>query len=85
MPKRLLEWVPASIAMITSLAFFAMIGAMLYVPIPAANQSTIYLLAGGLLGTYTGVVGYYFGSSAGSAKKNETLAGVLGQTNKETP
>ena len=66
--------VPAVLAILITLGFFAVLAAMLFnIWQPSDNQALLILL--GSLGTSWGaVVNYYFGSSAGSARKDELLA-----------
>ena len=53
--------------------FFGLcLGLMLY-PIPAGQNEAVYLLFGGLVAGFTGVIQYFFGSSKGSADKTELL------------
>lgn len=71
------DWMPGVVGTSITLAFIGMFSALLQLPIPPANQSTVYLLAGGLLSMANQVIGYYFGSSAGSAKKDAAISTAL--------
>jgi succinate-acetate transporter protein len=42
-----------------------------------AAHDVMLLIVGGLLGIATSIVQYYYGSSQGSAKKNETIGAML--------
>jgi len=55
------------------LCFFAVIIIMLTVSVPVSNADELNIALGALIGAFTAVVGYFFGSSAGSAKKTEML------------
>lgn len=69
--KEILQYVFA--ALIVG-CFFAFIVVLLYKPIPVQNTETINLAAGALLLAFGTVVGYYFGSSAGSQRKTDIMA-----------
>lgn len=38
------------------------------------HRETIYLMVGALISSFTGIVGFWFGSSIGSVRKTEILA-----------
>jgi fluoride ion exporter CrcB/FEX len=58
---------------IISVGFFILLGLLIYKEIPVANNDTLNLVIGGLLGAFSTIVGYFYGSSKGSAEKNEIL------------
>ncbi len=61
------------LAMILLLA--AALGVLMFVRIPDANRDLAIALITGVLGaSVKDIVGYYFGSSKGSASKDETIA-----------
>jgi len=41
--------------------------------VPGENKDALYLVLGALLGSFTMVVSYFFGSSKGSAEKTQLL------------
>jgi heme O synthase-like polyprenyltransferase len=53
--------------------FFILLMALVYTPIPDKNNDLLSLVVGALIGSFATVVGYFFGSSKGSADKNELL------------
>jgi membrane protein DedA with SNARE-associated domain len=62
------------IGLLVLAGFFASIGAMVVVEIPASNKEPLMLLVGSL-GTMAGlVVGYWYGSSHGSSVKTDLLS-----------
>lgn len=61
------------LALITVCFFFAVILVLFFVQIPAANLDLLKIVVMALLSGASMVLGYYFGSSEGSAKKNEIL------------
>ena len=53
--------------------FFALLVLLLFKPIPENNSEVLYLAIGSLLSSFSMVVGYFYGSSAGSAQKTELM------------
>lgn len=53
--------------------FFAVLGVLLWRGLPDTGSEPLLVALGGLVSGFTGVVGYYLGSSAGSAEKNRAL------------
>ena len=56
------------------LAFFAIVGLLLYKTVPESNKDLLNLVVGALIGSFTAIVGYFFGSSLGSAEKTEIIS-----------
>lgn len=54
--------------------FFFILITMMFFEIPAASRDILNIMLGTLGGSFSGVIGYYFGSTANSAKKTELLA-----------
>lgn len=54
-----------------SIGFFALLFFMMKWDIPPANKDILNIMLGSLGASFTGIVSYYFGSSAGSARKDE--------------
>ena len=66
--------VPAILAIMTMVSFFAYIAAVTFVPAARdADIGFINIAVGWLGGTASTVVAYYFGSSSGSAKKDKLI------------
>ena len=55
------------------IGFFGLIGAMMYVAIPAESNNIIYMLFGTLAAGFGSVMQYFFGSSRGSKEKTLML------------
>ena len=55
------------------IGFFALLIALVYTSVPDQNKDLLNLTVGALIGSFATVVGYFFGSSAGSAEKNQML------------
>lgn len=53
--------------------FFALLYMLVASEVPASNKDLLNLIVGALIGSFASVTGYFFGSSAGSAKKTELL------------
>ena len=51
-----------------------LVWALTYVAIPEANSNAVTVLLGAVAANVGAVVNYYFGSSSGSAQKNQLLA-----------
>ena len=65
------SWIPGALALGITCGFFGILIYMMAYSITPSNELLVML---GSLGTaWTGVVGYYFGSSAGNSRKDEML------------
>ena len=53
----------AIIAILYTLGFFSMVGALLFFDVPTDNHDIMLSLAGSMTTIQVGIVGYYFGSS----------------------
>jgi hypothetical protein len=56
------------------IAFFVLLYLLASKPVPDGNSDVVNLTVGALIGAFTSVVGYWFGSSAGSKQKTDLLA-----------
>lgn len=66
--------IPAILAIAITLGFFGVLAYMLLRPIPPTGHDAMLLMLGSLSTAWAAVVGYYFGSSAGSAQKTDLLS-----------
>lgn len=57
-----------------TLGFFSIMAVMMFYRLPLETHDAMMLMLGSLGTAWTGVVAYYFGSSAGSARKTELLS-----------
>jgi hypothetical protein len=65
--------VPPALAAIVTIGFFGILGMMLFGKVDSGNPAILMML--GSLGTaWTGIIAYYFGSSAGSQAKTDLLS-----------
>ena len=54
------------IAGVFGLGFFVMLGMLLYVQIPQGNREVLITLMGGMAGSVSTIIAFYFGDSEGS-------------------
>lgn len=66
---------PKILAYIVSIGFFGVLWFMLTESIPDTGKEALLIMLGSLGAAWTGVIAYYFGSSAGSARKTDIMAG----------
>ena len=59
-------------ALIT-IGFFTLLYMLLLSAVPAENKDILNIVVGALIGAFSSIVGYFYGSSLGSADKNELL------------
>ena len=53
--------------------FFALLILLVLSAVPTENKDLLNLVVGALIGSFSGIVSYFFGSSLGSSKKDELL------------
>jgi hypothetical protein len=56
------------------LGFFILLYLLVSKTVPMENKDLLNLVVGALIGSFASVVGYFFGSSAGSARKDDIIA-----------
>lgn len=59
------------------LGFFALLFTLTYTDVPKENKDLVNMLIGALLTAFATVIAYYFGSSSGSAKKDDTINNAM--------
>jgi hypothetical protein len=66
------SWVPPVLSMLVTIGFFGILIWLMVHPADTANTPLMIML--GSLGTaWTGIIAFYFGSSAGNSRKDEML------------
>jgi hypothetical protein len=67
------SWIPPLLAAALTLGFFAILGGMMFGKMSVADNTALTMMLGSLGTAWTGIIAYYFGSSAGSQAKTEML------------
>jgi hypothetical protein len=70
---QLKDLTPRVLAYGVTLGFFGLLGYMLKYDVPPANKDILNIMLGALGGAWVSIIGYYFGSSASSKAKDETI------------
>jgi hypothetical protein len=68
------DWTPKALGIAITLGFFGLLYFLLRHEPPAGSRDILNIMLGSLGSAWIGVVSYYFGSSAGSARKTELMA-----------
>lgn len=69
------SWIPGTLGISIVIGFFILLGGMMFGKLHPADNQALLLLLGSLTMGFGAVINYYFGSSAGSDRKTELLAG----------
>ena len=72
------DWIPRVLAVGVTLGFFGIVAFILHYGLPPTGGEALLMLIGTLGTAWTGVMGFYFGSSAGSKQKTDALTAALG-------
>jgi hypothetical protein len=67
------DWVPKLLAIVITLGFFGILVWMLVQGMPQTGTEALLMMLGALGTAWTGVVNFYYGSSAGSKAKTDAL------------
>jgi membrane-bound ClpP family serine protease len=68
------DWIPRVLALMITVGFFGILVWMLVKGMPSTGTEALLMMLGALGTAWTGVVNFYYGSSAGSKAKNDMLA-----------
>lgn len=71
--SKLKEIAPYVLASIVVIGFFALLYILMFEEIPQNNKDVLNIVVGALIGAFTAVVGFFFGSSVGSKEKTKML------------
>ena len=72
------DWIPRVLAVGVTVGFFGIVGYILHYGLPPTGGEALLMLIGTLGTAWTSVMGFYFGSSAGSKQKTDALTAALG-------
>ena len=70
------DWVPKVLAVVITLGFFGILIWMLLNGMPKTGTEALLMMLGALGTAWTGVVNFYYGSSAGSKQKTDALTAM---------
>lgn len=68
------SWIPGFLAVGVTIGFFGLLALIVFRPPPAASAAMLNIMLGALATAWVAIVMFYFGSSAGSARKTELLS-----------
>ena len=68
------DWIPRVLAIMITIGFFGILVWMLLKGMPPTGTEALLMMLGALGTAWTGVVNFYYGSSAGSKAKTDQLA-----------
>ena len=67
------DWIPRAMAVMVTFGFFGILTWLLTKGVPPTGSETLIYMLGALGTAWTGIVQFYFGSSAGSKAKTEAM------------
>jgi hypothetical protein len=73
MQKETRDWVPKLLAVVITIGFFGILVWMLVHGMPQTGTEALLMMLGALGTAWTGVVNFYYGSSAGSKAKTDAM------------
>lgn len=77
MQVELKSYIPGALAVLITVGFFGILLGMMLGNLSIADTPALMLVLGALTAAWGSVVNYYFGSSAGSARKDDTIRGAV--------
>lgn len=73
MQVRTNDWIPRAMAIMVTFGFFGILAWLLVRGVPPSGSETLIYMLGALGTAWTGIVQFYFGSSAGSKAKTDAM------------
>jgi hypothetical protein len=73
MQRETKDWVPKILAIVITLGFFGILVWMLLNGMPQTGTEALLMMLGALGTAWTGVINFYYGSSAGSKAKTDAM------------
>lgn len=73
-PRRRWDLAPILLAIVITAGYFAALGFVLTQPVPKESERVIDMMLGTLTTVWIMAVSYFFGTTAGSARKSEIIA-----------
>ena len=68
------DWIPGALAIGVTLGFFGLLTAIMLKAPPTESKDLLNIMLGALGAAWASIVAYYFGSSAGAARKDVLLS-----------
>ena len=68
------DWMPKALGLLITFGFFGLLGYLMKAEPPPGSRDILNIMLGSLGSAWIGVTTYFFGSSAGSARKDELAA-----------
>jgi hypothetical protein len=68
------DWIPGTLAIGVTLGFFGLLTSIMFKSPPTESKDLLNIMLGALGAAWASIVSYYFGSSAGAARKDAMLA-----------
>jgi membrane-bound ClpP family serine protease len=72
------DWIPRILALLITVGFFGILAYMLLNGMPQSGTEALLMMLGALGTAWTGVINFYYGSSAGSKAKTDAMASMKG-------
>ncbi len=70
------DWMPKVLSILAVISLLACIALLAFLNLPPGGRDAILILLGAVVASYKDVYGYYLGSSAGSAAKDQTISKI---------
>lgn len=64
---------PTALAVFVTFGFFGLLTLLAFHTVPSANQNTLMTMLGALGAAWSSIINFFFGSSAGSQAKDDTI------------